>query len=133
MMLVFRPAKVVFGSNQWDDVLRVAIESSSVEMAEEWDDEGPNLMYSDSVRRRTGVRVIQDLDGDDLLDPKIGDEATLRVEVDRGNDSDARVVSCTAMVQSVSYSFSGSRSSREIRLVAVSTRGDVEPVSVIGG
>lgn len=132
-MLVFRPASVKFGNDVWDDVLRVAIESSSVEMAEEWDDEGPNLMYADSVRRRTGVRVIQDLDGDDLLDPEIGDEATLRVEVDRGNDSDARVVSCKAMVQSVSYSFSGSRSSREIRLVAVSTRGDVEPVGVIGG
>lgn len=132
-MLVFRPASVKFGNDRWDDVLRVAIESSSVEMAEEWDDEGPNLMYADSTRRRTGVRVIQELDGDDLSDPEIGDEATLRVEVDRGNDSDARVVSCTAMVQSVSYSFSGSRSSREIRLVAVSTRGDVEPVNVIGG
>lgn len=132
-MLVFRPASVKFGNDVWDDVLRVAIESSSVEMAEEWDDEGPNLMYADSTRRRTGVRVIQELDGDDLLDPEIGDEKTLRVEVDRGNDSDARVVSCTAMVRSVSYSFSGSRSSREIQLVAVSTRGDVEPVNVIGG
>lgn len=132
-MLVFRPASVRFGNDVWDEVLRVAVESSSVEMAEEWDDEGPHLMYVDSVRRRTGVRVIQDLDGDDLLDPEIGDEATLRVEVDRGNDSGARAVSCQAMVQSVSYSFSGSRSSREIRLVAVSTRGDVEPVSVSGG
>lgn len=132
-MLVFRPAGVSFGNDEWDDVLRVAIESSSVEMLEEWDDEGPNLMYADSARRRTGVRVLQDLDGDDLNDPEIGDEATLRVEVDRGNDSDARVVSCTAMVESVSYSFSGSRSSREIRLVAVSMRGDVDPVSLIGG
>lgn len=132
-MLVIRPERVKFGSVEWDDVLRVAFESSSVEMAEEWDDEGPNLMYADSTRRRTGVRVIQELDGDDLGDPELGDEATLRVEVDRGNDSDVRVVSCTAMVQSVSYSFSGSRSSREIRLVAVSTRGDVDPVSVNGG
>ncbi|MBO6512536.1 MAG: hypothetical protein JJ974_01050 [Phycisphaerales bacterium] len=133
MMLVIRPARVRFGSDDWDDVLRVAIESLSVEVAEEWDDEGPNLMYADSTRRKTTVRVIQELDGDDLLDPEIGDEATLHVEVDRGNDSDARVVSCTAMVQSVSYSLSGSRSSREIRLIAVSSRGDVEPVNVVGG
>jgi len=132
-MLVLRPKGVRFGGTEWVGVSRVAIDSSSVEMAEEWDDEGPNLMYADSTRRKAGVRVFQDIDGDDLVSPDPGDEASFRIEVDRGNDADSRVISMTAVVQAVSYSFSGSRAMREIRLVVVSSRGDVDPVSVIGG
>ncbi len=132
-MLVLRPKGVRFGGTEWVGVSRVAIDSSSVEMAEEWDEEGPNLMYVDSTRRKTSVRVYQDIDGDDLASPDPGEEASIRIDVDRGNDADSRVILMSVVVQSVSYSFSGSRATREIRLVAVSSRGDVEPVSVIGG
>ena len=132
-MLVIRPSVVKFGAAVWGDVLRVAIESPSVEMAEAWDDEGPHLMFADSARGKTGVRVFQEIVGDDLSSPDLGSEGTFRVEVDRGNDADGRVIFMTAVVQSVSYSFSGSRSTREVRLVAVSDDGGDEPVSVIGG
>ncbi len=132
-MLVIRPRVVKFGGGEWDGVVRVAIESSSVEMVEDWDGEGPNLMFADSTRRRTGVSIFQEIDGDDLLSPDPGSESVLVVEVDRGNDADAKVISMTAVVQSVSYSFSGGRSTRLVRLVAVSSQGNVDPVSVIGG
>lgn len=132
-MLVMRPAKVAYGSDVWEGVTRVAIESSSVEMTEEWDDEGPHLMFADSTRRKTSVLVYQDIEGDDLLELDPGTERTLVMEVDRGNDSDARRISVKAVVQGLSYSLSGSRSLRLIRLVAVSSAGDVEPVSVQGG
>jgi len=132
-MLVVRPKGVKFGGDEWGGVSRIAIDSSSVEMAEEWDEEGPNLMFADSTRRKTGVRVYQEIEGDDLESPDPGDKAAFRVDVDRGNDADSHVILMSVVVQSVSYSFSGSRSTREIRLVAVSSRGDVEPVSVIGG
>jgi len=132
-MLVMRPSVVKFGADEWAGVVRVAIESLSVEMAEEWDDEGPNLMFADSTRRKTSVQVFQDVEGDDLSTPDPGTEAGLVVEVDRGNDADKKSISMTAVVQSVSYSFSGSRSTRLVRLVAVSSAGNFEPVSVIGG
>ena len=132
-MLVIRPGVVKFGGIEWDGVVRVAIESSSAEMVEQWDDEGPNLMFADSTRRKTSVSVFQEVEGDDLFLPDPGTESVLVVEVDRGNDADAKVISMKTVVQGVSYSFSGSRSTRLIRLVAVSTQGNIDPVSVIGG
>jgi len=132
-MLVVRPSMVKFGGKMWHGVSRIAIESSSVEIAEEWDDEGPHLMFVDSTRRRTGVSVFQDIEGDDLSSPDVGDEKTLVIDVDRGNDADQRRISMSAVVQGVSYSLSGSRSTRLVRLVAVSSAGDHEPVSVSGG
>ena len=132
-MLVIRPRVVKFGGTEWREVSRVAIESLSVEMTEEWDDSGANLMFADSTRRKTAVQVFQEIEGDDLLSPDPGSTAVLVVEVDRGNDADAMVISMSSVVQSVSYAFSGSRSTRLIRLVAVSSSGSVDPVSVIGG
>ena len=129
-MLVIRPAVVKFGTQEWFGVERVAVEVSSVQMIEDFDDEGPYLMFADSTKRRVGVRVFQEIEGDDLWKTDPGNEATLRVVVDRGNDADVKSISMKAVVQGVSYSFSGSRSVREIRLVAVSVRGDSDPVSV---
>ncbi|MFK7760041.1 MAG: hypothetical protein AB8C13_08845 [Phycisphaerales bacterium] len=132
-MLVSRPAVVVFGGKKWESVSWIAIESSSVEFVEQWDDEGPNLMFADSTRKRTSVRVSQDIEGDSLDDPELGDEASFVIEVDRGNDADRKTISMSAVVQDVSYSFSGSRSTRLVKMVAVSNAGDIDPVSVIGG
>ncbi len=130
-MLVIRPAVVRFGTQEWCGVERVAVEVSSVQMIEDFDDEGPYLMFADSTKRRVGVRVFQEIDGDDLWNTDPGTEATLRIEVARGNDADAKSISMKAVVQGVTYSFSGSRSFREIKLVAVSVRGDSDPVSVV--
>ena len=132
-MLVMRPAKVTFGSSEWDGVVRVAIESSSEEMATAWDDERPNLMFADSVRRKSSATVYREIQGDDLASPELGKKSTLVVDVDRGNDADGRRISMSCVVQSVSYSFSGGRSTRIIRLVAVSGAGDDDPVNVSGG
>ncbi len=132
-MLLIRPAVVMYGIMKWDSVLRVVIESSSVEMVQEWDDQGPNLVYADSTRRKTVIRVVQEISGDDLTTPDLGYKATLRIEVDHGNDADKYEIWMSAVVENVSYSFSGSRSSREIRLIAVSNGGDIEPVSAVGG
>jgi hypothetical protein len=87
----------------------------------------------DSVRRKTLVRVIQDVRGDELSMPELGHVGTLVVEVDRGNDADRRVVTLDGVVESVSYALSGTRTTREIRLVATSSSGDQDPVSVTGG
>jgi hypothetical protein len=132
-MLILRPSLVRFGSDTWTDVFRVAIESRSVELVEEWDDEGPYEVFVDSTKRKTLVRVIQDVGSDELSTPDPGSVGMFVVEMDRGNDADRRVVSMTAVVDSVSYTLSGTRSSREIRLVGVSSSGDQDPVSVTGG
>ena len=132
-MLVIRPGRVEFGSSVWESVERVAIESSSVQMIEDYDEEGPNLVFADSTRRRTGVRVFQGIEGDDLGAPDPGSEAVMRIEVDRGNDADQKVITMKVVVTGVSYSFSGARATREIKLVAVSVHGDSDPVQVNGG
>lgn len=132
-MLVMRPAVVMFGSIRWDGVTRVAVETSSAEMTQDWDESGPNLVFADSTRRVTNVQVFQDIDGDDVSAPDAGEESVLVVEVGSGNDAGRRTISIGVVVVSVSYSFSGSRSTRLVQMVAVSSAGDVDPVSVTGG
>lgn len=132
-MLVMRPAVVMFGSVRWDGVTRVAVETSSAEMTQDWDEAGPNLVFADSTRRVTNVQVFQEIDGDDVSAPDAGEESVLVVEVGSGNDAGRRTISIGVVVVSVSYSFSGSRSTRLVQMVAVSTAGNVDPVSVTGG
>ena len=132
-MLILSPSSVRFGGEVWSDVYRVAIESMSVELAEEWGDKGPYEVFVDSTRRKTIARLLQDVGKDELETPSVGALGTLVIEADRGNDADQSVVTLNGAVESVSYSFSGSRTTREIRLVAMSSSGDQDPVSVSGG
>lgn len=132
-MLILSPSSVRFGIDVWSDVYRVAIESRSVEVVEEWGDDGPYEVFVDSTRRKTLVRVLQDVGKDELETPSVGALGTLVVEADRGNDADQSVVTLSGVVESVSYLFSGSRSTREVRLIAMSSAGDQDPVSVSGG
>ncbi len=122
-----------FGGEVWSDVLRVAVESLSVELVEEWGDEGPYGVFVDSARRKTLVRVIQEVSGDELSAPVLGIVGELVVVADRGNDADRREVSMSGVVESVTYALSGLRATREVRLVAVSVSGDQDPVNVSGG
>lgn len=131
-MLVTRPDAVTFGGGVWDGVERVAIERFSLDMAESWGTGGPHMVFADSVRRKTAVRVVQALSGDDLGGPELGAIGTLRVTLSRGSDAGARELSCVCVVQSVSYGVGGDRAWREVRLLATSATGASAPITVTG-
>jgi len=132
-MLVIQPKMVKFGEVCWGGVSRVSVETSSEGMTKDWDENGPYVVFADSTRRLTSVHVAQEIDGDDVSGPGLGVADELIVEVGSGNDAGRMTISIDVVVESVSYSFSGTRSTRLIQLVAVSSAGDVDPVRVTGG
>ena len=131
-MLVMRPGTVRFGGEVWRGVERVSIDSSTLDGAETWGNRGAHPVFADSVRRRSVVRVVQEIGGDDLGAPGLGALGELTVVCSRGSDAQGREIVVRAVVQSVSYSFGSGGARREVRLVAVSTNGSSDPVSVVG-
>ncbi len=132
-MVVLRPSSVAFDGQRFGDVERVTIESFSLDMAESWDEEGPNLVFADSVRRKTTATIVQSVAHTDLDSPGLGSLGELVVELTPGSDALARTITLDGVVQSVGYTVQGDRTRREIRLVAVSGAGDDAPVRVSGG
>ena len=76
------------------------------------------------------IRVVQEFETDDLQTPMPGELAELEFDVSAGSDAERKRVSVDAVVESVPYSASGSRSERVISLVGLSSDGAVDPVRV---
>lgn len=131
-MLVLKPRRVSFGSSDWDGVTSVAIERSSARLVAEWGDLGPYAAMADVPEQRVGVRVVQEMLGDDMDEPRPGELATLSFVTQAGaGTAGGRLVSMSAMVESVDYRVSvRNGSERTVRLVALSSDGTTDPVSV---
>jgi len=112
---------------------RAAMESGGRGMGAAWGGGGPELVFADSVVRKTTARVVQALVGEDFGAPALGERGTLRVEVSRGSDAGRRLIEMLGVVQSVSYSVEADRSRREVRLVGLSADGTAPAVVVDGG
>ncbi|GEM_PF-1793568 len=132
-MVVLRPSSVEFDGQRFGDVERVTIDSFSLDMAESWGEEGPELMFADSVRRKTTATVVQSVSRTELEVPELGSMGELVVEVTPGSDALARRIEVDVVVQSVGYAVLGDRTRREIRFVGVSLDGESSPIRVIGG
>lgn len=132
-MVVLRPSSVEFDGQRFGDVERVTIDSFSLDMAESWGEEGPELMFADSVRRKTTATVVQSVSRTELEVPELGLMGELVVDVTPGSDALTRRLEVDVVVQSVGYVVRGDRTRREIRFVGVSLDGESSPIRVIGG
>ncbi|MGV6814162.1 MAG: hypothetical protein ACWA5W_04020 [Phycisphaerales bacterium] len=131
-MIVLRPDEVKFGNSVWSGVARVTVDRVSVETVDAWDDLGPNLVFVDVARQRVVVRVMQEIEGDEFGGATPGEQGLFSFVGSTGSDAGHRQVSCQAVVESVMNKVSDYGSSRVITLVAVSSDGSVDPVSVSG-
>jgi hypothetical protein len=129
-MIVLRPGEVKFGSDDWDNVARVSVDRLSSQTIDEWDDLGPNLVFVDVVRRRAVIRVSQEIVGDDLSSPIPGDLGVFSFVGSAGSDVGERKVEANAVVESVLSKVSDFGSTRVITLIAVSSDGSVDPITV---
>ncbi|MEZ6242777.1 MAG: hypothetical protein R3B57_07010 [Phycisphaerales bacterium] len=132
-MLVLNPRQVTFGSATWGNVASVSIGRTSNKLLAEWSDEGAHVVLADVPEQLVTVRVVQEMLGDDMDTPKPGESGELTFTTG-ANSSDAatrEVTIASAVVRTVSYETSTSRGSRRyIELIAVSSNGTTDPVSV---
>ena len=132
-MIVLRPDEVRFGGAVWEKVARVTIDRLSVGTVDDWDELGPHLSFVDVGKQRAVIRVSQEIEGDDLDGPIPGDLSLLSFYTSNGTDVDRRRVYCDAVVESVMNRVSDYGSSRVITLIAVSSDGSVDPITVSTG
>ncbi len=131
-MLLLNPRRVTFGSNTWGNVASVAIGRSAHRMLTEWSDAGPHVVLADVSEQRVRVEVVQELLGEDMDTPRPGESGELSfTTAPTSTDNPSREITMTAVVESVGYEVSLKRGSvRRVVLVATSSDGSVDPVSV---
>jgi hypothetical protein len=129
-MVVLRPDEVMFGSSVWSNVARVTVDRLSTRGVDEWDDFGPFLVFMDVVRQRAVIRISQEVTGDDFDGPIPGELDAFSFIGSSGSDAGIVKVEAEAVVESVLHKVSDFGSTRVITLVAVSSDGSVDPITV---
>lgn len=130
-MIVIRPDQVKFGSVYWSGVVRVSLDRLSARTIEEWGGDGPHAEFVDVARQRVVIRVVQEIEGDDLRSPIPGEqEQFLMIVSPSGSDASKTRVRCDAVIESVQSKASDFGASRRVTLIAVSGDGAVDPIEV---
>jgi len=129
-MIVLRPDEVRFGTSVWEKVARVSVDRLSSQRVEEFDDLGPHVVFVDVGKQRAVIRVTQEIDGDDIGGPIPGDLEGLSFVGSSGSDARRVKVVADAVVESVLNKVSDYGSTRVITLIAVSSDGSVDPITV---
>ena len=131
-MLILNPRSVKFGGATWDDVTMVAVDREAHRHVQEWGDLGPHAVVVDVPEQRVRVRVVRNVGAGDIDVPRPGDAATLTLyTAPAGNELRRRRVSCAAVVLGVSHQLSSAGATRTVTLIAVSSDGAADPVSVV--
>ena len=129
-MIVLRPDEVQFGADVWERVARVTIDRLSMGTVDQWDELGSHLVFVDVSKQRAVVRISQEIEGDELDGPTLGEKNLLSFYTSNGTDVDRQRVHCYAVVESVMNKVSDYGSTRVITLIAVSSDGSIDPVTV---
>lgn len=131
-MVIIKPSGVTFGTQAWSDVTSVVIDREAEKAVVEWTDAGPHVAFADVPAQRVTVRVERPVASPAEVDgPKPGDLQTLAVQWSRGVSSAADLVMtarCVAL--RVTHEVTGKGVTRRVELVAVSTDGARDPVTI---
>jgi hypothetical protein len=130
-MLVISPDRVNFGPAAWWGVRQVAFDRAARRTALEWSDSGPHPTFADVPEQETTIRVEIDLSSEDLSGPRPGDRQTLTVFTSpSGADGRGRSIAADAVVISVTHRLGTAKSVRVIELVALSSNGSQDPLTI---
>jgi hypothetical protein len=129
-MIVLRPDEVRFGSTVWEGVSRVTVDRLSSQTLDEWGELGNHLVFVDVARQRVVIRVSQEIESDDFEEPVPGELEELVFVGSSGGDAVRRKVRADVVVESVLNRVSDFGSTRVITMIAVSSDGVEDPISV---
>lgn len=129
-MIVLRPDEVVFDGKSWGGVVRVSIDRLAAGSVEGYGGNGGYATLVDVMRQRVVLRVVQEIEGDDLATPIPGTLAELVLVAGSGSDVGRRRVRCPCVVESVQHRISDYGATRTITLIAQSESGDADPIVV---
>ena len=131
-MLILNPGTVKFGTSTWDDVGLLAVNRKATEEVVEWTAGGPHAAFADVARQRVEIVVRHGISRGDLDGPRPGDRGTLFwFTSPTATDAGRRKASADAVVLSVKHEATvGKTTTREVTLLALSTDGAADPISL---
>jgi len=130
--LAMNPRTVKFGSASWDSVTSISVDRGADKVIAEVSDLGPHVVFVDVPEQRVSVRVTADLLTDDLGPPKPGESGLLVFFTSpAGTDGGRKKISMTAEVTGVRHPSSPRGIARVIDLIAVSSDGVADPVTIV--
>ena len=131
-MLLLNPRSVSFGAQTWSGVTSVSVDRDAERLIAEIGPTGPHVVLADVAEQRVRVKVVQEMDGDDLSAPEPGDEGAMSFTTSPNASAAGQAsVSLTAVVTGVRYEVSRRGGAvRTVSLLAVSSDGVADPVSV---
>ncbi|MBL8765354.1 MAG: hypothetical protein JNM07_13925 [Phycisphaerae bacterium] len=131
-MLALNPTVVRFGDQVWEDVTALAIDRAAERAVEHWGDLGPHAVLVDVPEQRVTIRVVRRVTRDEPADVRPGAAADfVAYTAPAGSDAARRKISAAAVAVSCRTELSErSGATRTIELVAVSSDGAQDPVTV---
>ena len=131
-MVIIKPTGVAFGVQPWGDVTSVVIDREAAEEVVEWTDAGPHVAFADVTRQRVRVKVERPVGSPSEVDsPRPGEMQTLGVQWSRGHSSAAELaLTARCVVVRVTHEVTGKGVTRRVELVAVSSDGARDPVTI---
>lgn len=131
-MLVISPREVVFNAKPWPGVRAVVVDRAATREAIAWSDRGPHVEFADAPEQKVTIRVVRDLVGDEVDDPKPGEQATIRfaVAATAGDGGRVEVAVLAAVVRVTHELKAGGGAVQTVVLVGVASDGGVDPVTV---
>ena len=129
---MLNPRAVRFGETVWEDVSAVVVDRQARRTVTEWSDLGPQVVLVDAPEQLVTVRVVQQVARDDIGTPVPGDSGELRfATAPNGGDTPRRRVVAQCVVTDVTHELSIRNGAvRTVKLVAVSSDGVADPVSI---
>ena len=129
---MLNPRAVRFGETVWEDVSAVVVDRQARRTVTEWSDLGPQVVLVDAPEQLVTVRVVQQVARDDIGTPVPGDSGELTfATAPTGGDTPRRRVVAQCVVTDVTHELSIRNGAvRTVKLVAVSSDGVADPVSV---
>lgn len=133
-MLVLNPQSVSLLGKTVERVRRVAVHRTGGRVLVEWDGRGPFPVFADVPEQRVEVELVADLERGSLDGPVPGESGVLRFFTSPTAGSGGREkveasVVVTAVVEEVEP---GGKAQRRVRMLAVSSSGDTDPIAVSG-
>lgn len=131
-MYFLSPSRVSFGTLVFGNVSSVAIDRLAAKEAVEYSDAGPYPVFADVPEQKVMITLVQQLSASDFAAPLPGALGTTTITA-RQNNSDAGAITLQAstVVRSVMHSMTGKAAMRTIVLIAISSNGSANPISIL--
>jgi len=131
-MLIFSPTRVSLGNLVLQNVSSIAIDRAPSRESLEFSDLGPYPDFADIPEQKVLITILQHLTSSDFAAPLPSASATLTIHArPNGTDAGSVTLQATTVVRAVSHDLAPKAATRTISLIAISSNGTANPITIL--